>query len=614
MPESASKPPPSRPTIAAIPAKGITRRWRMRAPGADADAAPTEGQGQTSLAQRVLAARGITGPGAADFLDPKLTHLLSPELIPDIDRAARRLLSALESGERIVIYGDYDVDGITATAILFHVFRALSPRANVGTYVPHRVEEGYGLNPGAIEQLAAEGARVIVSVDCGVTAVEPARRARELGVDLIITDHHNPPARLEDLPPAFAVVHPRRPDSLYPHGDLCGSGVAYKLAWRMATLDRPEERAAPHVRAALLDALPLAALGAIADVVPLVGENRVLTRWGLLRARGTANIGLRALIKAAGLEGEKVDAMDVGFKLAPRLNASGRMAHAALAVEMFTVADPRRAAEIAEELEGHNRRRRAVELAIFEEAAAMAEAAGMTRPECRAIVLAHPGWHPGVVGIVCSRLVEKFGRPALLMNLADGSAHGSGRSIDGFNLHGALVECAAHLTRFGGHDMAAGMALEEANVAAFTAAFTAHANAQISVAQLTREALIDARAEVHELTVRSVLDLEALAPFGRGNAAPLILLRDLVLTAPPMPMGKTGDHVALTVRARAAPSAADGGNGGGVKMLRLIAWRWGEHRAKLASGNRIEALVRPAISTFSGSQQVEPEVVDIALV
>jgi single-stranded-DNA-specific exonuclease len=289
---------------------GLTCRWTFR--NADAPAAARD----LPLVDRVLSARGIAQAGAGDFLDPRLVHLHDPALIPDMDRAAARLLGALKGGETIAIYGDYDVDGITATAMLYHMFGAIAPdalRERVITYVPHRIEEGYGLNADAISELAKRGAKVIVSVDCGVTAVEPARRAREEGVDLIITDHHNAPAGDAPLPDAFAVVHPRRPGSAYPFGDLSGAGVAYKLAWRLATMHERSPRLSPPMRTLLIDMLAFAALGTIADVVPLIGENRVIARFGLGRIKHSPFIGLRALVNASSLGGENVDAMDVGW-------------------------------------------------------------------------------------------------------------------------------------------------------------------------------------------------------------------------------------------------------------------------------------------------------------
>ncbi|HZW06069.1 MAG TPA: DHH family phosphoesterase, partial [Phycisphaerales bacterium] len=461
--------------------RGLKKRWRLRS-------ACAEGGGGT-LADVVLAARGLAGDRAGRFLSPSLMHLHPPELLPDVDKAAERLLRALRGGEPIAIYGDYDVDGVTATAVLYHTLVHLAAwmeaSAVIRTYVPHRLDEGYGLHGPAIALLASEGAKVIVSVDCGVTAVEPARVAKAAGVDLIITDHHNPPATEEALPEAYAVVHPRRPGSRYPRSDLCGAGVAYKLAWRMCTMAQGERLNKP-TRELLVNLLAFAALGTIADVVPLGGshgqgdENRIIASFGLTRVRSSPFVGLRALSAASGLTNPKVDEWDVGFKLAPRLNASGRMNHARDAVELFTVAGEGRAAEIAAALEEANKQRRSVEAAIVSQAAEMAEKAGMTGRERRAIVLAHRDWHAGVVGICCSRLVEKYCRPVLLMQLTEHEgalqAHGSGRSVDGFSLHDGLHACAPMLMKFGGHDMAAGLRVDAARLESFTEAFIAHAN------------------------------------------------------------------------------------------------------------------------------------------
>jgi single-stranded-DNA-specific exonuclease len=550
----------------------------------------------------VLSVRGIEGEAVAPFLEPKLTMLHDPSLMPDLDKAAQRLLRAARGGEKVVIYGDYDVDGVTATAILRHTLKQIEPGAVVDSYIPHRLEEGYGLNTGAIEELARQGAGVIVSVDCGVTAIEPAAAARRAGVDLIITDHHNPPASDADLPDAFAVVHPRRPGSAYPFADLSGSGVAYKLAWRLATMAGGASRVDGAMRALLIELLAFAALGAIADVVPLQGENRVIARHGLHRIKHSPIIGLRALVEASGLAGERVDAWDVAFRLAPRLNASGRMSHARDAVELFTTDNPERAKTIAEALTEQNNQRRTVERQIFEQAAEAAVKAGMDRPDRRAIVLADPRWHAGVVGIVCSRLVERFGRPAILLCDDGESLHGSGRSIDGFNLHGALESCAGMLAKFGGHDMAAGLRLDRGRMDEFVAAFTGVANERISEDELLPKVEIDCPATLDELTPVNVRRLESLGPFGRGNPPVTLLLASLKLDAPATPMGKGGEHVAMHVQ-----------QAGSARTLRLVGWGWGERRQALTRGQRIDAVVRPKVSTYGGRESVEPELVDFRL-
>lgn len=578
--------------------QGVLYRWNFRSALSDSDT-----RGSLPLCDRVLAARGLTDPlAAAAYLNPKLTQLHDPSLIPDLDSAAERILQALRRGEPLVIYGDYDVDGVTGTAILWHLLKTLAPDAPISTYVPHRLTEGYGLNAEAVESLAEAGARVIVSVDCGVSAIEPARVARRRGVDLIITDHHNPPAAVADLPDAFAVVHPRRPDSLYPFGDLSGAGVAYKLAWRIATLAAGSGRVAPPVREVLVDLLAFAALGAIADVVPLRGENRVIARFGLVRIKHSKFLGLRALVEASGLAGENVDSMDVGFRLGPRLNAAGRMGHAREANELFTTADPDRAAAIARELSRQNDDRRAVEREIFESADRLAETAGMTGPDRRAIVLAHPEWHAGVIGIVCSRLVERHCRPVILMNRRDGRCHGSGRSIEGFSLHAALQRCAPHLDKFGGHDMAAGLQLIEPKLAEFTDAFIADASGRIASDEMCRRLSIDCSARLEELTAQSVSELEAIEPCGAGNPNASLLIKGAIVADTPTVMGAYSKHLSLQIRADHQTT-----------RVRAVGWNLGQYRDRLAPGMRIDLVVRPRVSTWGGGRRVEPEIRDFAV-
>ncbi len=583
--------------------RGFTRRWEPRGPGSDA--AP----GSSPLLDRVLAARGLSPACVDAYLTPSLRAMHDPGLIPDLDRAAERILAAVRRAEPMVIYGDYDVDGVTASAILVHTLRAIDPAAPVRTYIPHRLDEGYGINSEAVAQLAAEGARVIVSVDCGITAAEPARVAERLGVDLIITDHHNPPASMADLPRAYAVVHPRRPDSAYPFGELCGAGVAYKLAWRLCTLHAGSDRVTPACRDTLIEMLGLAALGSIADVVPLVDENRVIVRHGLNQLARTRLPGLAALIHASRLDSDKVDCDAVGFRLAPRLNAVGRLGHAREALELLTDATGERAAALAASLSGVNDERRAVERAILEQAEAMADAAGMTGPDRRAIVLAHPDWHPGVVGIVCSRLVEKHARPAVLMHHdpQTGLCKGSGRSVDGFNLHAALESCASLLDRYGGHDMAAGLALPQANLGAFVAALTAYANARIGPDDLVHRLRYDAIASVEELTAHTVDQLERLAPFGRDNPRVRLRVRGRINGSPDM-LGASGSHVALRL---VGPGPARDQAGPARGGLRVVAWNWGEHAARIPRGAPVEAVIEPKLSRWNGSTRVEPVLADL---
>lgn len=569
------------------------------------------------LLQRVLRARGMAGslgmPEAQvqAFLAPSLLHLHNPSLLSNLDDAAQRLLHAARQGERIFIYGDYDVDGVSASAILYHTLRAVSHATDVRTYVPHRLEEGYGLSSGAMGELCDAGAKVIVSVDCGITALEPALVAKQRGVELIITDHHNfAHASAGDalLPEAFALVHPRLPGCDYPFQDLCGAGVAFKLAWRILTLANGGPRLPEGQRELLLDLLGLCSLGVIADVVPLVGENRVIARFGLRRLRSSRIEGLRALIAASGLDDQSVDEEQVGFQLAPRLNACGRMGHAREAVELLTTAAGDRAAELALQLSQQNQHRKRTELAIFEQACELAEREGMTGDARRAIVLRHEGWHAGVVGIVCSRLVEKYHRPAVLLAEHDGLCHGSGRSVDGVSLHAALARCASHLGKFGGHDMAAGMQCTSEQFAGFARQFVEVVNQMLPVGSLVARKQYDCEAVLHDLSVQEVRALDQLRPFGRDNPGIVLLLRGLRIASRPEHLGKTNKHMAMLLQ------DGDGAHAPGRgATLRSIAWGKGELVPQLRMGQRVDVLARPKLNTFQGSTRAELEVLDLAV-
>lgn len=580
---------------AQVPILGLTRRWNL--------ARPVEVSTRLSrphaLLERVLLARGLSDPDAADaFLNPSLHHLHDPSLIPDLDRAAQHILDSLRHHQSIAIYADYDVDGLTAAAILFRTLRILQPDADVRTYIPHRIDEGYGLNSDALRSLADDGTRLVITVDCGVTAVEPALAARDAALDLIITDHHTPPASLHDLPPALAVVHPTRPDSTYPYPHLCGAGVAYKLAWRLATMHAGAERTTPQLRTHLVDMLALAALGTVADVVPLTGENRAIARFGLSRAHSTPIVGLRALVDAAGLSGNNIDEYHAGFAIAPRLNAAGRVGHARQALDLLITDDRSLADATALDLCRLNNERRDIEQKITEHAVELATRAGMTTPDRRAIVLAHEDWHVGVVGIACARLVDRFARPVVLLNRSNELLAGSARSVEGFNLHDALTCCAEHLISYGGHDMAAGLKLHPARLDAFTDAFIALANQRLSPDDLIAPIAIDCEVTLRELTPDAVLALERLAPFGRGNPPVRLLVRDAEVSGRPSLLGREGKHLALLLKQ-------------GETILRCIAWNWGRHYERIPPGARIDAVLSPRLSTWGGRTRVESEIRDL---
>ncbi len=579
--------------------QGLTRRWVFRDPAATAE------MDRMPLPKRILHARGLRDPDLLrQFCEPKLTDLYDPELMPGLEMAATRLVAAVRRGESIAIYGDYDVDGITASAIVYHTVKAVAPESDIRIYIPHRIDEGYGLNGDALRNLRAGGVDLVISVDCGITAIEPARVARSIGLDLIITDHHNLPASDGQIPEAVAVVHPRLPGSQYPFGELCGAGIAFKLAWGFATIWSGSRRVGSSLQQLLLNLLPLAALGTIADMVPLVDENRTIATFGLRWIRQTPIVGLRALIEEADLMDANIDSEKVGFILAPRLNACGRMGHAAEAVDMLTAASPAKARAIAGRLTALNRERQQTERSIAEHAALLATDAGMTKDDRRAIVLAHESWHIGVLGIACTRLCERFSRPVVLLKRQGDLCKGSARSIKGYSIHDALRACSGCLQSFGGHDAAAGLSLATTDLPAFVEALVAHANAHLSPRQLTPTAYIDCNATIDELDFDSVRQIRTLAPFGRDNPRPTLRLRDTTLADSPRPVGAQGRHLIMNLRS---------GEPAQRRWLRSVWFNAGALASTLAPGMQLEALIEPKINTYKGRTSVEAELRDVKL-
>jgi len=577
--------------------QGRSQRWSV-APEHPA-AADLAGRLKVSpiLAQALLS-RGLAEPDECrSFLQPNLKSLHEPHLIPGILRAAERIAVAIREKQRVIIYGDYDVDGITATTILWHAIKLLG--GNVCYYIPHRVDEGYGLNSAAIAQIIEQGAQLIITVDCGITAIEPAQVAADRGVDLIITDHHH--WHEGHLPNCHSVVHPRLPvegQAAYPNPHLCGAGVAFKLAWQTALAHNGQSRVSAEFREFLIDAMALAALGTIADVVPLVGENRVLAHFGLTGLRASKLTGIRALIASASLSGLKLDSYDVGFKLAPRLNACGRMGHAALAVKMFTEATPEEAAEIAAYLETQNRARQSLERDIVSQAIAQLEERQFAPEKDFAIVLGSEKWHAGVIGIVAARLVEKYCRPTVMVAFTDDTGQGSARSIPGFHLAGALSACGEHLVAHGGHEMAAGLKVRRENFDAFRDAFADHARRNIQPAMMIPQLNLDAAVNLGQLSEALVNDLHRLGPFGNGNVRPLFCFRDIQIAAPPRVCGKESKHLQIMIRQ-------------GNARMKCIAWGQADLAGQLKTGTPIELAAEPTINDFSGFRSVELVVKDL---
>ena len=496
------------------------------------------------LAARVLVARGLGSPeGAARFLEPSLGDLPDPFSMKGMDRAVARIEQALRSGDRIACYGDYDVDGVTSTALLVGFLRGVGGEAIA--YVPHRLSEGYGLNGRAVARLAAGGVKLLISLDCGITSVEEVRAAAALGVDAVVVDHHTVPV---ELPAATAILNPHQDGCGYPSKDLAAVGVTFALVMALRRRLREAGRFdGEHREPNLKEALDLVALGTVADVVPLLGVNRTLVRWGLgVLGRGRRP-GVRALKQVAGIpDGPGVTAGQVGFRLAPRINAAGRLDDAGRGVRLLLASDAGEARSLARELDGENQARQEIERRILEEAVLDAEA--RVASGARGLVLARDGWHPGVIGIVAARIADRFHRPAVLVALDGQGGKGSGRSVEGFHLHRALAACASHLGRFGGHRHAAGLTLERAQLEPFRAAFEAHAAAELTEEDLAPRCRIDGWVEDGDLTERAAADLERLAPFGAGHPEPVFALRGAAARG--RAVGSAGLHLKLSLGAR----------------------------------------------------------------
>ncbi|MHC4625264.1 MAG: single-stranded-DNA-specific exonuclease RecJ, partial [Planctomycetota bacterium] len=538
------------------------------------------------LLAQVLINRGVTDVQTASvFLSPRLTQLVPAEMMPGIAPAVARIKRAITGKEKITIYGDYDVDGITGVAILWQLLTLLG--ADVDYYIPHRIDEGYGLNKEAIRSLAQTGTRLLITVDCGITAFGSADLAAELGLELIITDHHQPGP---ELPKAAAIVHPALDES-YPNQDASGAMVAFKLAWAVANEFATGEKLDAPLREFMLNATTLAAIGTIADVVDLRGENRILASYGLKSLPQCRLCGIRALIETAGLTGQGLDSFHVGFRLAPMLNAAGRMGHARLAVELLTSDSPKRSTEIAQYLKEQNARRQQRERKIFGQACEMITQQGFDKPEHRSIVLASEDWHTGIIGIVASRIAEKFYRPTILINAADPQsnvAQGSGRSIPGFSLLDAISACSRHLADFGGHKMAAGLTIEADKIARFAADFEAYAKRNLNGKDLVDKLHIDAAAPLGGFSKATISELQMLEPFGQGNPRPVFATKGVRLAAPPRKVGSRSEHLQLAITDNKT-------------SVRCIGFRFAEFEKKLLERDFFNVAYQPQINNYNGS-------------
>ena len=532
---------------------------------------------------RLLLVRGYSAiEPAKEFLRPRLQRLHSPHTLPDADVALERLVRAVRDAETVLVHGDYDVDGICATTLLTRSLRYFG--AKPVPFIPRRLEDGYDLSDAGVRAARAAGAKLVVTCDCGTSALKPIRALCESGIDVIVTDHHLPGG---PLPDCLAVLNPKRPGSQYPDRDLAAVGVAFKLMLALA------EKLGANANF-VYNMLDLVALATIADVAPLRGENRIFARYGLRLMAETPHQGLRALMRASGVDGRPLTAGRVGFILAPRLNAAGRIGHAMQGVELLLSDSEPQANRIARELEEMNRRRQEIDRATLEEARKRVDALDLDNTY--GIVLAQEGWHPGVIGIVASRIVEETARPTVLISLDGNEGKGSGRAPLPFDLHAGLSECRDLLLRFGGHRAAAGVTIDASRVDAFAQRFNEVARARLAPEDLYPELRIDAEISIDEVTDDLELLLRHFEPFGVGNPSPVFATRNVRLSVPARVVGTDGLKLRIA---------------GATRDREALGWGMGELAPELPLEMPFDIAYRLERDTYQGESRLQLRIADI---
>ena len=575
----------------------MSATWRLRTPDPTTVRSVAQGHRLHPLVATLLVNRGLGDMAAAEkHLRAAPTDLHDPFLLPDMHKATERIARAVRDGETILVHGDYDVDGVTGTSLLMRLFQALGAKAK--WHIPNRLVDGYSFGDHSIERAEAVGASVVISVDNGTSAHDVIARFNERGIDTVVTDHHEPSEG--PLPEATAIVNPKLAHSTYPWRELCGGAVAFKLAWALVQEITGSTRAPEPLKAFLEEATAYVAIATVCDVVPLLDENRVFARYGLKAMRTSKSHGLQALLTIAGLTNGPLTAEDVAFQIGPRLNASGRLGGAEHAVELLLANDEATARRYAVQLDTLNRRRREIEQEVL--AVARVQAAALADPEEHPVlVLAGEGWHQGVVGIVAARLVEEFGRPAVVIGLDGGSGRGSARSIAGFSVLDAIAGAAHLLPRFGGHEQAAGLEIEAANVAAARAAICARAHEILAAGPPPEpELLIDYELPFAEMTPTLMREIDTLEPFGAEHEKPVLLSRDLRLAEPVRCVGADRSHLMLQLRQ-------------GTTVLKAMAFRMGDRAAELQLGSPLDVVFTPRWNTFRGATNLELLVQDIGV-
>ena len=532
------------------------------------------------LLATILVNKNITDEKVlSKFLHPTRNDFYDPFLMPDMELAVNRILKAIENKEKIIIYGDYDADGITSITVLKSFFKDLG--IEVDSYIPNRLEEGYGLNKPAVKQIVEKGYELMITVDCGISAIEEIKYANELGIETIVTDHHEVG---EDLPDAIAVVDAKRKDNIYPCRDLAGVGVVFKLIQALAIKLKLKEEA-------FLKYLDIVCIGTISDIVPLVDENRVITKLGLMLVNQTRNIGLKSLLMSSGYK--KIDSTTISFGVAPRINACGRMGHAEEALKLFLSDNISEVQELTKRLNDYNIKRQEKEKSIYREALEMIEKEHLDENDT--IIVAGENWHHGVIGIVASKITELYFKPSILLCYEGDEAKGSGRSIPGFDLHEALMKCLDHIEKFGGHSMAIGITIKREELEEFRESLEKVAR-EAHIEDITPIIQIDAKISLNDINKEMVESLKQLEPFGEGNKMPVFVIKNLKIDS--IRALTEGKHLKLTLK--------EGNN-----IIDAIGFNMGELAEEYKIGDKIDVVGVLEINSFNGVDSVQINMKDI---
>lgn len=575
----------------------MSLRWNLRAHDTRLIQEIERHSNVSPVVAQLLCLRGITRPADVSlFLESKMTGLRPPDQLPGVTAAVELIFAAIESKQKIFVYGDYDADGMTSTAILYLCLQLLG--ADVGYFVPNRLDDGYGVSSENLSKLKQRGAQLIVTVDCGITSVAEIEHANEIGLPVIVTDHHHV---ANILPSAAAIVHPGLPDDPYPFAGLCGAGVAFKLAWALCIRKSGSPKLPENLRNFLFRATSLAAIGTVCDVVPLLDENRILVHHGVNCLKRFANPGLQHLMVHAKIADKPtLSSSDVGFMLGPRLNAAGRLGQAQLGVELLICDDQDRGQKLAAYLDELNKNRDSLDRKILKSAKQLIED-NFDPDSDPAIVIAEKDWHLGVIGIAAGRVAQLYHRPTVLLSidpLGNRPAVGSARTACGVNLYDAIAGASEHVIKFGGHRAAAGLSIAPENIDRFREDFFQNVTDQVSVDQLVQDLDIDAEALIGQITVSMINDLEKLAPFGQSNPRPVLCATDVKLAEEPKTMGTDGRHLSLRLRQNDA-------------YIRAVAFGKGEWAEALKEPDAsFDFAFEPMVNDFRGRKSAEVKLID----